>query len=280
MMSTHCAHNAPPTSFKWPPVRGWDAELLAWYRTIPAGNVFIRLTSVSAASATCKNAGNCKFSFTRQHSCAPLSPSHWRSTSSQRCRINGLPDLVYYWASLKGGKKRALDFDWWVPLSSQITVHPSPNSQVPTLLFSCAWPPILTQPPLIWILSFDSTVIIDLPVSRATSPSVIVWDIEIHSWTTQASIPSKKQWLKLPNKVERTRTALAITIWGQSPDQRGKKGGGWALCPNRERWHNTHQLKAMRFMTSLIVVLYATKRSFRDEFSTDVQPFILNQQII
>ena len=136
MMSTHCAHNAPPTSFKWPPVRGWDAELLAWYRTIPAGNVFIRLTSVSAASATCKNAGNCKFSFTRQHSCASLSLSRWCSTSSQRCRINGLPDLVYYWASLKGGKKRALDFDWWVPLSSQITVHPSPNSHVPGLLFS------------------------------------------------------------------------------------------------------------------------------------------------
>ena len=113
-----------------------------------------------------------------------LSLSCWCSTSSQRCRINGLPDLVYYWASLKGGKKRALDFDWWVPLSSQITVHPSPNSQVPRLLFSCAWPPILTQPPLIWILSFDSIVIIDLPVSRATSPSVIVWDIKIHSRTT------------------------------------------------------------------------------------------------
>ena len=27
----------------------------------------------------------------------------------------------------------------------------------------------------------------------------------------------------------------------------------------------------MRFLTSLIVVLYATKRSSRDEFSTDVQ---------
>ena len=157
-------------------------------------------------------------------SCASLSLACWCSTSSQRCRINGLPDLVYYWASLKGGKKRALDFDWWVPLSSQITVHPSPNSQVPRLLFPCAWPPILTQPPLIWILSFDSLVIIDLPASRATS--VIVWDIEIHSWTTQAFIWSKKQWLKLPNKVERTRTALAITIWGQSPNQPGKKGGG------------------------------------------------------
>ena len=143
------------------------------------------------------------------------------SCGEQRCRINGLPDLVYYWASLKGRKKRAPDFDWWVPLSSQITVHPSPNSQVPRLLFPCAWPPILTQPPLIWILSFDSLVIIDLPVSRATS--VIVWDIEIHSWTTQAFIPSKKQWLKLPNKVERTRTALAITIWGAEPRPTGQK---------------------------------------------------------
>ena len=48
----------------------------------------------------------------------------------RRCRINGLPDLVYYWASLKGGKKRAPDFDWWVSLSSQITAHTSPFSQV------------------------------------------------------------------------------------------------------------------------------------------------------
>ena len=165
------------------------------------------------------------------------------STSSQRCRINGLPDLVYYWASLKGGKKRALDFDWWVPLSSQITVHPSPNSQVPRLLFShnhlLFGFSVLT---LKWLLTYQSQLswLSWLSWSRATS--VIVWDIEIHSWATQAFIPSKKQWLKLPNKVERTRTALAITIWGQSPDQPGKKGGGWALCPNRERWHNTHQL--------------------------------------
>ena len=61
----------------------------------------------------------------------------------QRCRINGLPDLVYYWPSLKGGKKRAPDFDWWVPLSSQITAHPTPYSHVPKLLFSCAQVPIL-----------------------------------------------------------------------------------------------------------------------------------------
>ena len=68
------------------------------------------------------------------------------STSSQRCQINGLPDLVYYWASLKGGKKRAPDFDWWVPLSSQITAHPTPYSHVPKLLFSCAQVPILMCP--------------------------------------------------------------------------------------------------------------------------------------
>ena len=58
------------------------------------------------------------------------------SCGEQRCRINGLPDLVYYWASLKGGKKRAPDFDWWVPLSSQITAHPSPFSHVARFLFS------------------------------------------------------------------------------------------------------------------------------------------------
>ena len=59
---------------------------------------------------------------------------------SQRCRINGLPDLVYYWASLKGGKKRAPDFDWWVPLSSQITAHPSPFSHR-LLRFLFSWEP-------------------------------------------------------------------------------------------------------------------------------------------
>ena len=187
-----------------------------------------------------------------------------------------MPDKRVAWSRLLLGffeRRQKTGARLWLMSPSFLPNHRAPKSQ-----FSCAQTSILTQPPLIWILSFDSRVIIDLPISRATS--VIVWDIEIYSWATQAFIPSKKQWLKLPNKVERTRTALAITIWGQSPDQRGKKGGGWALCPNRERWHNTHQLKAMRFMTSLIVVLYATKRSFRDEFSTDVQPFILNQQII
>ena len=187
-----------------------------------------------------------------------------------------MPDKRVAWSRLLLGffeRRQKTGARLWLMSPSFLPNHRAPKSQ-----FSGAWPPILTQPPLIWILSFDSIVIIDLPVSRATSPSVIVWDIEIHSRPTQAFIPSKKQWLKLPNKVERTRTALAITIWGQSPDQPGKKGGGWALCPNRERWHNTHQLKAMRFLTSLIVVLYATKRSFRDEFSKNVQPFILNHQ--
>ena len=72
MMSTHCAHNAPPTSLQWGLWSGEVPASSARYSTIPAGNVFIRLTSVSAASAGCKKFRHCKFSFTVRRLVVPV----------------------------------------------------------------------------------------------------------------------------------------------------------------------------------------------------------------
>ena len=124
------------------------------------------------------------------------------SCGEQRCRINGLPDLVYYWASLKGGKKRAPDFDWWVPLSSQITAHPSPFSHVARFLFSHNQLPVASVRIGTW----------------ANEERADPYCLE----SREVFIEKKKQWLELPNMAKRAVGALAITIWDQTEGKKGR----------------------------------------------------------